>query len=77
MASHGYHQINVFNDETNEFYPMTEDNCPELPFMNLPVEEPTEESIFVAAMRWFTMLFKVIGMLLSGEISFGEAKEML
>lgn len=76
-ASHGYHQINVFNDETNEFYPMTEDNCAELPFMTLPVEKPTEESIFVAAMRWLTMLFKVITMLLKGEISFGEAKEIL
>ena len=76
-ASHGYHQINVFNDETNQFCPMTEDNCPELGFMTLPVEEPTEESIFIAAVRWFTMLFKVIGMLLRGEISFSEAKDIL
>jgi hypothetical protein len=56
---------------------MTEDNCGDLPFMTIAVDEPTTESIFVAAIRWFTMLFKVIGMLLRGEISFGEAKEIL
>ena len=70
-------QFYMFDMETKTVTTMTEDNCAELPFMTLPVEKPTEESIFVAAMRWFTMLFKVITMLLKGEISFGEAKEML
>ena len=76
-AKYGYSQFNVYDDATKTFTAMTEDNCADLPFISLPVEEPTEESIFVAAMRWFTMLFKVITMLLKGEISFGEAKEML
>lgn len=76
-AKYGYSQFNVYDDETKTFTAMTEDNCADLPFISLPVEEPTEESIFVAAMRWFTMLFKVITMLLKGEISFGEAKEIL
>ena len=76
-ASKGYSQFNVYDDATKEFTAMTEDNCADLPFMSLPVEEPTEESIFVAAMRWFTMLFKVITLLLKGELSFSEAKEML
>ena len=76
-AKYGYSQFNVFFDETKTFTEMTEDNCADLPFMNLPVEKPTKESIFVAAMRWVTMLFKVITMLLNGELSFSEAKEML
>ncbi len=76
-AKYGYSQFNVYDDATKTFTAMTEDNCADLPFISLPVEKPTEESIFVAAMRWFTMLFKVITMLLKGEISFGEAKEML
>ena len=76
-AKYGYSQFNVYNDATKTFTAMTEDNCADLPFMSLPVEEPTEESIFVAAMRWFTMLFKVITLLLKGELSFSEAKEML
>lgn len=76
-ASHGFSQFNVFDYEKNTFAAMTEDNCADLPFMTIAVDEPTTESIFVAAIRWFTMLFKVIGMLLRGEISFGEAKEIL
>ena len=77
QAKYGFSQFNVYFDETKTFTEMTEENCADLPFMDLAVEEPTEESIFVAALRWFTMLFKVISMLLNGEISFGEAKEML
>lgn len=76
-ASHGYSQFNVFDDASNSFSAMTEDNIAELPFMTLAVDEPSTESIFVAALRWLTMLFKVIGMLLRGELSFGEAKEIL
>lgn len=76
-ASKGFSQFNVYSDETGTFTAMTEENCADFDWMNLPVEKPTEESIFVAAMRWFTLLFKVITMLLKGEISFGEAKEIL
>ena len=67
----------MYDDATKTFTAMTEDNCADLPFITIAVDEPTTESIFVAAIRWFTMLFKVIGMLLRGELSFGEAKEML
>ena len=68
----------MFDEQTETWTAMTEDNCADFEFITLPsVEEPTKESIFVAAMRWFTTLFKVIGMLLRGEISFGEAKEIL
>ena len=76
-AAYGYDQFNVFFDEENKFYTMTEDNCADFDWISKPVEEPTTESIFVAALRWFTMLFKVIGMLLRGELSFSDAKEML
>ena len=76
-AKYGYSQFNMYDDVTKTFTEMTEENCADLPFMSLPVEKPTEESIFVAALRWFTMLFNVISMLLKGEISFGEAKEMM
>ena len=77
VESIGMPRFNVVDQKTKTCVAMTEDNCADLDFMTLPVEEPTTESIFVAAMRWFTMLFKVIGMLLRGEISFGEAKEIL
>lgn len=75
-ASHGYNQFNVYDDVAGTFSPMSEDDG-ELPFMTIAVDEPSTESIFVAALRWFTMLFKVIGMLLRGELSFSEAKEIL
>ena len=77
VESIGMPRFYVVDQKTKACVAMTEDNCADLDFMTLPVEEPTTESIFVAAMRWFTMLFKVIGMLLKGEISFGEAKEIL
>ena len=70
-------QFMVFDYETLTSSTMTEDNCADYEWITRPVEEPTTESIFVAAMRWFTMIFKIIGMLLRGEISFGEAKEMV
>ena len=70
QAKYGYSQFNMYDDATKTFTAMTEDNCADLPFMTIAVDEPTTES-------WFTMLFKVIGMLLRGELSFGEAKEML
>ncbi len=73
----GFTQFMVFDYNTMKATNMTEDNCADYEWITAPVEEPDKESIFVAAMRWFTMLFKVIGMLLRGEISFGEAKEML
>ena len=73
----GYPRFNIVDEKTQTCVAMTEDNCADLDFMTLPVEEPSTESIFVAAMRWFTMLFKVIGMLLKGEISFDDAKEIL
>ena len=77
VESLGMPRFYMVDQKTNTCVAMTEDNCADLDFMTLPVEEPTTESIFVAAMRWFTLLFKVIGMLLKGEISFGEAKEIL
>ena len=70
-------QFMVFDYETLTASTMTEDNCADYEWITRPVEEPTTESIFVAAMRWFTMLFKIIGMLLRGEISLGEAKDIL
>lgn len=77
QAKYGYSQFNVYDDATKTFTAMTEENCADLPFMTIAVDEPTTESIFVAALRWFTMLFKVIGMLLRGELSFSDAKEIL
>ena len=77
QAKYGFSQFNVYDDATKTFTAMTEDNCADLPFMSIAVEEPTEESIFIAAVRWFTMLFKVITMLLKGELSFSEAAEIL
>ena len=73
----GFTQFMMFDYNTMKATNMTEDNCADYEWITEPVEEPSTESIFVAAMRWFTMLFKVIGMLLRGEISFGEAKEIL
>ena len=70
-------QFMVYDYNTAKASVMTADNSAEYEWITRPVEEPTTESIFVAAMRWITMLFKVIGMLLKGEISFGEAKEIL
>ena len=67
----------VYDYNTAKASVMTADNSAEYEWITRPVEEPTTESIFVSALRWFTMLFKVIGMLLKGEISFGEAKEIL
>lgn len=69
---YGYSQFNVFFDETKTFTEMTEDNCADFDWMSLPVEEPTEESIFVAALRWFTMIFKIIAMIFKGEFSLSE-----
>ena len=74
---YGYSQFTVFFDETKTFTEMTEDNCADLPFMDLAVEEPTEESIFKAGFSWLIMLFKIIIMLFNGELSFGEAATML
>lgn len=73
----GMSQFLVYDYSTDTASNMTEDNCADYEWLTAPVEEPDKESIFVAAMRWFTMLFKIIGMLLRGEISFGEAKEIL
>ena len=69
---YGYSQFNVFFDETKTFTEMTEDNCADLPFMDLAVEEPTKESIFVAGLRWFTMIFKIITMIFNGEFSLAD-----
>ena len=69
---YGYSQFNVFFDETKTFTEMTEDNCVDLPFMDLAVEEPTKESIFVAGLRWFTMIFKIITMIFNGEFSLAD-----
>lgn len=77
VESLGTSYFYVYDDVTGNAEPMTEDNCYDFDWLNNTVEEPTEESIFVAAMRWFTMLFKVITMLLKGEISFSDAKELL
>ena len=69
---YGYSQFNVFFDETKIFTEMTEDNCADLPFMDLAVEVPTKESIFVAGLRWFTMIFKIITMIFNGEFSLAD-----
>ena len=69
-------QFLAYDTETNTLSTMTEDNSAEFDWIQSAVDEPTKETISISIIRWFTMLFKVIGMLLRGEISFGEAKEM-
>jgi hypothetical protein len=67
----------IHSTSSSGFENLTAENSADGEWLNIVEQEPTKESVFVAAMRWFTTLFKVIGMLLRGEISFGEAKEIL
>ena len=66
----------VYDEKADTWEKMTEDNSPDYEWLNKPVTEPTTESIFVSAMRWFTLVFKVISMLLKGELKFDEIGDM-
>lgn len=64
-------QFLSYDVDTKTASPMTEENSADLDFIHKSVEEPTKETIFVSAMRFFTMIFKFITKLLRGEISLG------
>lgn len=71
-CSSRFPQFMVYDESTTNWTEMTAENSTDFDFMTAAVQEPTTETRIAAAIRFLTMLFKFIGMLFSGEISFGE-----
>ena len=69
-CSNKFSQFMVYDEYTQTWTKMTEDNCADFDFISVPVEEPSTETRLVAGMRFLTMIFKFLTMLFKGEISF-------
>ncbi len=62
----------MYDNETNTYSPMTEENCGDLEFMTRPTEKPTTETRLVSFMRFFTMLLNFFTKFLKGELDFSS-----
>ncbi len=62
----------IYNEEAKIMEPMTADNCGDLSFMKIGIEEPTIGSAFKAFVDFCKMFFKLIGMLFRGELDLGS-----
>ncbi len=58
----------AYNEEANAMYPMTEDNCGELPFMEIGEENPTIVTAFRSFVEFCKMIFNLIVKLFKGEL---------
>ncbi|MBQ7296551.1 MAG: hypothetical protein IJW86_10260 [Clostridia bacterium] len=76
-AGGAFPQFIMFDEKTETWRPMTEDDCADYEWLSTPVEEPTTESRIVSLMRWLTTIFNLISMLIKGEISFNAFKEAI
>ena len=61
----------VYDEATSAVYPMTENNCGELYFMEIGEENPTIITIFKSIIEFYKMLFNLIIKLFSGELDIG------
>ena len=68
----GLKQCMVYDYETNKASNMTEDNCAEYEFLTRSVEKPTTETRLVSFMRFFTMIFKILQRIFSGNFEFSD-----
>lgn len=71
VESIGYPRYQIYDAETNSVIPMTQEQCGDLSFITLPVEEPTTETRLVSFMRFFTMIIEFLTKLIKGELDFG------
>lgn len=71
VESIGYPRYQIYDAETNSVLPMTQEQCGDLSFITLPVEEPTTETRLVSFMRFFTMIIEFLTKLIKGELDFG------
>ena len=61
----------IYDDVAATMYPMTENNCGSLEFMEIGEEKPTIITAFKAFIEFYKMLFSLIVKLFSGELDIG------
>ena len=62
----------MFDEYTETWTPMTEDNCADFDFMTRPEIKPTTETRLVSLMRFFTAIIELFTKLFKGELDFSN-----
>ncbi len=65
-------QFMRYYEDTGAYEPLTEENCEDYEWYSIAEEKPTTESILVAMMRWFKMIFEILTQILKGEFELGN-----
>lgn len=61
-----------YYEGTEQYEPLSEENCEDYQWYSLAEEKPTIQSILASMMRWFKMIFEILTKLMRGELELGS-----